>query len=123
MRMYRNLNTTEKKWIDKLLDIDFEGKDILAEQILKSQVTHKKEYAFISLKFEEINNVRKYPYPIRVPVEMRAYQDESAPIVFLLHIIDGLVNELEIISADLSEIIESAISLKRVEYEVNKEVL
>jgi len=121
--MYRNLNNIEKKWIDKLLDVDFKGKDILAEQILKSQVAYKKEYAFISLKFNVINNTGKYPYSTRVPVEMRAYQDESAPIVFLLHIIDGLVNELEVISADSSEIVESAISLNRVEYEVNKEVL
>ena len=121
--MYRKLNTMEKKWLDKLLDTDFKGKDILVKQISKSQVTYEKEYAFISLKFEEVNSIEEYPYPVRVPVEMRAYQEEGAPIVFLLHIIDGLVNELEIISADSSQIIEDAISLKNVEYEVNKEVL
>jgi hypothetical protein len=121
--MYRKLNNKEKKWIDKLLDIDFKGRDILTKQILNSQVIYKKEYAFISLKFGRINSEEKYPCPIRVPVEMRAYQDKGAPIVFLLHIIDGLINELEIVSADASEIREETISLKRVEYEIKKEVL
>jgi len=121
--MYRNLNNMEKKWIEKLLDIDFKERDILVKQILKAQVIYKKEYAFISLKFVGVNNEEKYPYQIRVPVEMRAYQDEGAPIVFLLHIINGLVNELEIISADSSELREEAINLNNVEYELNKEVM
>ena len=113
----------ETKWIDKLLDVDFKGRDILARQIIESVVTYRKEHAFISLKFEEIYCTEKYPYQIRVPVEMRAYQDKGAPVLFLLHIIDGLVNELEIVSADLSEIVESTISLENVKHEINSEVL
>lgn len=121
--MYRDLSNREQEWVDKLLSVDFKGKDILVKQILKSKVIYEKGYEFISLKFDISNSCERYPYPTRVPIEMRAYQDEGAPIVFLLHIIDGLVNELEIFSADLSKITEDGISLKTIEYEVNEEVL
>lgn len=76
----------------------------------------------MSLKFKVENDVEKYPYQIKVPVEMRAYQKESAPIVFLLHVIDGVIDELEIISADASEIKINDIKTENVQYEVNKEV-
>jgi hypothetical protein len=121
--MYRDMNDMEREWIDKLLDVDLQGKDILMKQFLKAQAICEKGYEFISLKFEVKNSDEKYPYPIRVPIEMRAFQEGSAPVIFLLHIIDGLVNELEIFSADLSQIIEDNISLKTVEYEISEEIL
>jgi len=121
--MYRGLNIREQEWLDKLLNIEFKGKDILMKQISESKVAYEQEYAFISLKFNIEKEVEQYPYQVRVPVEMRAYQNESAPIVFLLHIIGGIINELEIISADSSEIKADCIELENVQYEVNKVVL
>lgn len=53
---------------------------------------------------------------------MRAYQNESAPIVFLLHIIDGFLDELEIITADASEIKPKYIEFDKVEYDIDKDV-
>lgn len=44
-------------------------------------------------------------------------------LYFCYIIIDGIVNELEIISADSSEIKVDYIELEKVEYEVNKDVL
>lgn len=64
-----------------------------------------------------------YPFHVRVPVEMRAFQQASAPIVFLLHIVGGVINELEIITADSTQIEADNIELTRVEYEVNQEVI
>lgn len=54
---------------------------------------------------------------------MRAFQKASAPIVFLLHIVDGVINELEIITADSTQIEADNIELTRIEYEVNQEVI
>jgi hypothetical protein len=54
---------------------------------------------------------------------MRAFQINSAPIIFLLHIISGFIDELEIISADASIIDIGNISLEKVEFEIDKEVL
>ena len=41
---------------------------------------------------------------IRVPVELRVYKENHVPVQFLLHIINGYVNELEIFNADSSKI-------------------
>lgn len=60
---------------------------------------------------------------MRVPVEMRAFQQSSAPIIFLLHIINGIIDELEILTADSAQIDTDNIELERVEYEVNQEVI
>lgn len=43
---------SEQKWIDKLLDVEFKGRDILIKQILESEVIYTQNYAFISLKFK-----------------------------------------------------------------------
>lgn len=120
--MYRELNEKEKTWLDKLLAIDFKEKKILNLQLSKAKVEYIEEYAYISLKFKIDSKIAKYPYSVRVPVEMRAYQEGSAPIIFLLHIIDGIIYELEIITADSSKINVNSIDLEKVEYEVNKEV-
>lgn len=120
--MYRELYEKEQKWIDSLLAVDFKGKDILLKQISKAKVTYKQEYAYISIKFFLEGATELYPYQVRVPVEMRAFQKSSAPVVFLLHIINGIVDEVEIITADASLINADNIGLERIEYEINKEV-
>lgn len=120
--MYRELYEKEQKWIDSLLAVDFKGKDILLKQISKAKVTYKQEYAYISIKFFLEGETELYPYQVRVPVEMRAFQKSSAPVVFLLHIINGIVDEVEIITADASLINADNIGLERIEYEINKEV-
>ena len=36
----------------------------------------------------------------RVPVEARAYDEDCVPIEALLHVVDGQLNELELVKAD-----------------------
>ena len=76
-----------------------------------------------SLKFKIEGEIEPYPYLVRVPVEMRAFQTSTAPIVFLLHVVNGVIDELEIITADLTQIDADSIKLEKVEYEVNQEVV
>ena len=64
----------------------------------------------------------KYPHSVRVPVEMRAFQKEKAPLVFMLHVIDGELSELEIFSADGSSIDPENILLDKLEYVIDPEV-
>ncbi len=59
---------------------------------------------------------------MRVPVEMRAFQKENAPIVFMLHVINGYLDELEIFSANGSTINVDNISLDKLEYVIDPEV-
>ena len=84
--MYRTLHKNERYWIDKMLEVEFKGKQFLVGQVLKTKVILEQGYDFISLKFRT-EETERYPYPVRVPVEMRAFQKESAPIVFLLHVV------------------------------------
>lgn len=121
--MNRELCKKEQKWIDILLNIKFKGRDILLKQILNATVSCKRGYDFISIKFNVESKIEPYPYQVRVPIEMRAYQSSSAPILFLLHIIDGVVDELEIITADSTYLNVNNIELEKVEYEINREVL
>lgn len=121
--MYRNLCEKEQQWIDKIMDVEFQGRDILLKQFSKAKIIYKQEYAFISLKFNVECEIELYPYRVRVPVEMRAFQNSTAPIVFLLHVVNGVIDELEILTADSTQINSDSVRLDKVEYEVNQEVV
>lgn len=54
---------------------------------------------------------------------MIVFQNSTAPIVFLLHVVNGVIDELEIITADSTQIDVDSIQLEKVEYEVNQEVV
>ena len=120
--MYREINEKEQEWIDSLMNVEFYGRDILLKQFSKARIINKQEYAFISIKFKIEGEIEPYPFQVRVPIEMRAFQKASAPVVFLLHIVGGVINELEIFTADSTQIEADNIELTRVEYEVNQEV-
>lgn len=121
--MYRKISAREKEWLDSLFNIDFKGRDILQKQVLNAKRSYNQGHDYISLKFNIQDKIERYPYKVRVPVEMRAFQQKSLPIIFLLHIINGVIDELEIITADSSQINLDNIELEKVEYEVNKNVL
>ena len=121
--MYRNLNEKERLWIDSLMNAEFRGRDILLRQLSKSKIIYRQEYAFISIKFKVEGDVEPYPYHVRVPIEMRAFQSLSAPIIFLMHIVNGIIDELEIITADSTQIDADNIELERVEYEIDQGVI
>ena len=119
--MYRNLYENELKWIKKILEVEFRGKQFLLRQVFNSKVFLEQGYDFISLKFK-VEETEKYPYTVRVPVEMRAFQKDSAPIVFLLHVVNGFIHELELVTADSSKIDLTAIEVDKVEYIINEDV-
>ena len=120
--MYRNINEKEQQWINRLMDVQFQGRDILLKQFSKAKIIYNQEYALISIKFKVEGEIEPYPYRVRVPVEMRAFQTSTAPIVFLLHVVNGVIDELEIITADSTQIDADRIKIEKVEHEVNPEV-
>lgn len=46
LKMYRNLNEKELQWINRLLDVKFQGKDILRQQLSKAKIIYIQEYKF-----------------------------------------------------------------------------
>ena len=85
IEIYRNIYIKEQQWINRLMDVEFRGRDILLKQFSKAKIIYKQEYAFISLKFKIEGEIEPYPYRVRVPVEMRAFQTSSAQFISLLH--------------------------------------
>jgi hypothetical protein len=45
------------------------------------------------------------PTAARIPVEGRGYDSDGVPVDFLLHVLNGVANELEVIKADGTQII------------------
>ena len=119
--MYRDLTELESCLIEKMLASNFKGKEILLEQIYKSKVFLLQGYEFISLKFKT-KELKKYPFEVRVPVAMKIFQEDVAPIICLLHVINGYIDELEIFIADFSRIDLTDVKLDKVEYDIDKEV-
>ena len=115
------LKESEKTWLKCMFKPNFKDKNILMKQAKESLVTTLYDEGFISIKFSNFQG-DKYPHSVRVPVEMRAFQEESAPIVFMLHVIEGYLDEVEIFSADGSTIIGDNISLDKLEYVIDPKV-
>lgn len=92
----------EKKWIELLLSTEFVGKKILVDQFENASVERDYNEGYFSLKFYVDREQIPFQYEGRVPIEMHAFPENKAPIVFLLHVIQGYIDELEIFNADSS---------------------
>lgn len=117
------MNEREHEWINKLLQVDFLGKEILIRQLERAKIQYIQEYSFISIKFKVEGCVELFPYCVRVPVEMKLFQSSITPIVFLLHVINGIIDELEIITADLSYINPDQFCMDKIDYAVDKKLI
>ena len=106
-----NNNELVKKWIEYIFKFDFKGKEILKNQILNSKILYHQYDDYISIEFLVDDGAEIYPYKSRVPVEIIAYQKSSVPVLFLLHVINGKIKELEILKADSSKIDPNNIDL------------
>lgn len=106
-----NNNELIKKWIECIFKFDFKGKEILKNQILNSKILYHQYDDYISIEFLVDDGTEMYPYKSRVPVEIIAYQKLSVPVLFLLHVINGKIKELEILKADSSKIDPNNIDL------------
>lgn len=95
-----NLSGSEKEWLATMLSIDFENKEQLIRQINAASIIREHTRYFISIKFAVPLSISAIKMTERVPIEMRAYDSEKAPVQFLLHIINGYVSELEIFRAE-----------------------
>jgi Domain of unknown function (DUF6984) len=105
--MTRTLKPDESAIIERLLQDPFPGRDELRAQISRSRVKPVEEYGdqYGSLEFE-VEGGPKAKVTQRVPVDARANDRDGVPIEFLLHVVDGVVRELEIYKADGSPIMK-----------------
>lgn len=100
--MKKKITDREKRWFDAILSEKIIEKPIIIRQIEKAEMEIHSGYDFLSIKIFVSDEDEICKISSRVPVEMICLQQNKSPIVFLLHILCGKVDELEIITADSS---------------------
>jgi hypothetical protein len=104
---YRSPTAWELAVLDRLLELPFPGRDEVRRQVDGARVRTVREYGddYGSIDFL-VSNWMKAPVVMRVPVVGTARDVDGVPIEFLLHIVDGIISELEIVKMDGGAIIE-----------------
>lgn len=81
--------------------------DILRTQISNAEVVSTCDCGCRTIDIKVPEHLEKYKCNRRVPVEMIVeLGGDTAPVLFQLHVVDGYVNELEIIKLDSTPINE-----------------
>jgi uncharacterized protein DUF6984 len=103
----RKLNHREAEIIETMLSRPFPGCDEVREQVSRASVRTIAEYKdnYGSIEFE-VKAAPKAEVALRVPVEALAFDVDGVPIEFLLHVVNGVVHELEVVKADGSPIVK-----------------
>lgn len=114
----RELSRDEVGWFDLLLEVNLVDKEILIEQVKRSKVVGECSCGCRSINIQVDTTVIQYPHVERIPVEMTAFEAEKAPILFLLHVVNGYISEFEVLRADSSPILDE-IDLSNVEVQIN----
>lgn len=123
MRVVNGFTETEEKWLQMLFEPQFAGKGILMSQLREAGISRERLPGGIFLKFKVHSDAERFPYGVRVPVEMIARQKEGGPVDFLMHVVGGFVDELEVYKTDSSNIDPETVELDQVEHYINEAVL
>ncbi|MBF0786550.1 MULTISPECIES: hypothetical protein [unclassified Streptococcus] len=113
--MSRKLNQLELTWFKLLLKPFFDGKEIIATQLREAVVISEISEPIISLKLQTTSNV-VFPYEERVPAQMLVFQPDGDSVDFLLHVVDGFIDELEVYSTSGKSISPNSILLEDIRY-------
>lgn len=90
---YRELSPIEKKLIERLLETHFPGRDQIEEQIRVCKVRTLDDDG--CLEFAIPGGTAAALVTHRVPVEAEAEDSEGNRVHMLLHVANGIINELE----------------------------
>jgi hypothetical protein len=98
---FRSLNDFEKAVVDRLLGVNFQGRDELREQVDHATAGliegTQDNYGSISIR---TSSDRRANVKDRVPVMGMTKDEAGGPVEILLHVVNGLVNELEFVRMD-----------------------
>lgn len=98
------LTDLERSWLEALLAEDFPSRDGIVQQINSADIIRDYTSGYLSMLFKVDKSEKPVKVEQRIPVEMEAFISGTTPILFLLHVIDGYVDELEIYNEGLAEI-------------------
>lgn len=100
--IYRNLRKDEIKILKKLLEKPFPGREALLKQLELSKVREIDSDG--SLQFQIPRNVERARVSSSIPVEGRYTDSSENNVQVLLHIKNGLLNELEFFKFELKDV-------------------
>ena len=102
---HRTLGPDERALVDQLLATPFEGRDEIRSQFAVARVEAQGSGATRTLRFTcGGQDVPRAPTRVRIPVEAEVLDTDRIPISVLLHVVDGLAEELKIYRVDGAEI-------------------
>jgi hypothetical protein len=119
--MKRQLTNHEKEIIEKLLSVDFPDRDILKQQAALAEaepIGDSDNYGSIYLSTDQ--SVPRASVKQRVPVEGLVVDATGEQVNILLHVIDGIIAELEIVKLDGTPI-QGSLDASRIDVIVNVE--
>ena len=118
------MNNKEKelahKWLEKILSVDFDGRDIVLEQLKLANMTLSRHYAYVDVEFHFEKDVPLLPWKRGVPISMDALQKNKAPIIFVLHVNESIITALEVCTADSSKLDIYDVELELLEHFVHR---
>ena len=90
----------ERQLIYRLVDTEFAGAVALRQQLARSEVYVQQYPGALILRFKTPAEAPRAEVLYRVPVEATAPDLDGIPIHVLLHVVDGLLHEVEIFRED-----------------------
>ena len=105
----RDLSDDEWEILNKMMSVDFEGKEIIINQLKNAKVISYCPCGCKTVDIQIEGNLPKYEFKKRIPVELMTHSKDNVPIIASIHVINGYINELEIYRADSKEINEEII--------------
>lgn len=106
LKQPRELSFEEWQVLNKMLSINFGGKDSIVNQLKSAKVISYCPCGCKTVDIDVDNNLPKYEYGKTVPVQLTTYSQDGVPIMAAIHIRNGYVTELEILRVDSKEINE-----------------
>ena len=104
MEAARTLDMWESEVVHRMLAADFGGAPVLEDQLADAKVRriteYRDNYGSIAFIFDDGERTKAALVDREVPVEAEAVDEDGMPIYFLLHVVDGYLDELEIYRAD-----------------------
>lgn len=111
LNLPRNLSIKELDVINKMLSVEFDGKDLICKQLETAKVISYCSCGCKTVNIQVDDNTPRYKDNKRVPVELRCVSNDGIPVIMAIHMIDGYLGELEIYRVD-SKAINEDIDIK-----------
>jgi len=102
----RSLKSGEEEILNRLLSVDFQGREELIRQAQSVRVSEEcEDCRSVKLVVENVpGNIATVKR--RIPIEAEAVDIDGITIHILLHVVSGLMDEIEIYREDLKDITE-----------------